>query len=232
MATLRATVPKQVTWGLLVAWAVHDLEELATMAPSSRRIVTRLRSRYPQLPGGVWERLEVSPAHVAVAIGLMGTVMAAAAAAGARSGGRSGFYQAVLAGFGWHAVGHLAQAAAVGGYAPGVVTAPVIVAPFSVWAWRRLRAAGVPADLGSSSAWAMVLLPVTLGTVHFAAHRLTRRTGAAGGELSPSRSRMRPPARGGGRWPRGSGPRCHPALRGGSRRKGRGGVWGDGGKGD
>ncbi len=72
----------------------------------------------------------------------MGTVMAAAAAAGARSGGRSGFYQAVLAGFGWHAVGHLAQAAAVGGYAPGVVTAPVIVAPFSVWAWRRLRAAG------------------------------------------------------------------------------------------
>jgi len=107
MATLRATVPKQVTWGLLVAWAVHDLEELATMAPSSRRIVTRLRSRYPQLPGGVWERLEVSPAHVAVAIGLMGTVMAAAAAAGARSGGRSGFYQAVLAGFGWHAVGQL-----------------------------------------------------------------------------------------------------------------------------
>ncbi len=194
MATLRATVPKQVTWGLLVAWAVHDLEELATMAPSSRRIVTRLRSRYPQLPGGVWERLEVSPAHVAVAIGLMGTVMAAAAAAGARSGGRSGFYQAVLAGFGWHAVGHLAQAAAVGGYAPGVVTAPVVVAPFSVL--------------------------------------LTRRTGAAGGELSPSRSRMRPPARGGGRWPRGSGPRCHPALRGGSRRKGRGGVWGDGGKGD
>jgi len=47
-----------------------------------------------------------------------------------------------------------------------VVTAPVVVAPFSVWAWRRLRAAGVPADVGRSSAWAMVLLPVTLGAVH------------------------------------------------------------------
>ena len=187
MATSLATVPRQVTWGLLAAWAVHDLEELCTLAPSSRRIVARLRSRYPQVSGGVWERLEVSPAHAAVAVGLMGTVMATAAAAGARSGGHSGFYQAVLAGFGWHAVGHVAQAAAVGGYVPGVVTAPVVVAPFSVWAWRRLQAAGVPAELGSSSAWGMVLLPVTLGAVHLAAHRLTRRTGAAGGEHSRSR---------------------------------------------
>lgn len=151
--TVSKQVPKQVTWGLLVAWAVHDLEELVTMAPSSRRIVAGLRSRYPRLPDGVWERLEVWPAHAAVAVGLLGGVLAAAAAAGARSGGRSGFYQAVLAGFGWHAVGHLAPAAAVSGYAPGVVTAPVVVAPFSVWAWRRLRAAGVPAELGRSSAW-------------------------------------------------------------------------------
>jgi Protein of unknown function with HXXEE motif len=187
MAASPAMVPKQVTWGLLAAWAVHDLEELATMASSSRRIVARLQARYPQLPDGVWERLEVSPAHVAVAIGLMGTVMTAAAGAGARSGGRSGFYQAVLVGFGWHAVGHLAQAVAVGGYAPGVVTAPVVAAPFSVWAWWRLRGAGVPAALGRSSAWALVLLPVTLGAAHFAACRLTRRAGAAGGARSRSR---------------------------------------------
>jgi hypothetical protein len=169
-----------------MAWAVHDLEELATMAPSSRRIAARLQARYPQLPDGIWQRLEVSPAHVAVAVGLMGTVMVAAAAAGARSGGRSGFYQAVLAGFGWHGVGHVVAAIAVGGYAPGVVTAPV-VAPFSVWAWRRLRAAGVQAELGRSSAWAMVLLPVTLGAAHLAAHRLTRDADALGGDLSQSR---------------------------------------------
>jgi hypothetical protein len=104
-----------------MAWAVHDLEELATMAPSSRRIAARLQARYPQLPDGVWQRLEVSPAHVAVAVGLMGTVMVTAAAAGARSGGRSGFYQAVLAGFGWHGVGHVVAAIAVGGYALWVV---------------------------------------------------------------------------------------------------------------
>jgi hypothetical protein len=186
MATSARTVSAQVTWGLLGAWAVHDLEELITLAPSSRRIAARLRSRYPQLPGGVWERLEVSPAHTAVAIGVMGGVMTVAAAAGARSGGRSAFYQAVLAGFGWHAVGHVAGTAALGGYVPGVVTAPVVAAPFSVWAWRRLRAAGVPTELGRSSAWAMVLLPVTLGAAHLVAHRLTRRKPVTGGE--PSRS--------------------------------------------
>jgi len=191
LETVPRQVPKQVTWGLLVAWAVHDLEELATMAPTARRIVARLGSRYPQVPDGVWERLAVSPTQAGVAVGLMGGVMAAAAAAGVRSGGRSGFYQAVLVGFGWHAVGHVVGAAAVGGYVPGVVTAPVVVAPFSVWAWWRLRAAGVPAKLGRSSAWGMVLVPVTLGAVHVAAHRLTRRTGAgtgtARGDLPPSR---------------------------------------------
>jgi len=176
MVTSPQTVPKQVTWGLLAAWAVHDAEELVTMAAAARRIADRLRARYPQVADAVWAKLELSPAHVGVAIGLMGGVMAGAAAAGARSGGRSGFYQAVLAGFGWHAVGHLAQAVAVGGYAPGVLTSPVVVAPFSMWAWRQLRAAGVPADLRSSTRWGIALLPVTLGVVHLAAHRLTRRT--------------------------------------------------------
>jgi hypothetical protein len=176
MATSQTMVSKQATWGLLGAWAVHDLEELITMAPTSRRIVARLRARYPQVPDGVWERLEVAPAQAAVAVGLVGGVMAAAAVAGGRSGGRSAFYQAVLAGFGWHAVSHVAQAVAVGGYAPGVVTAPVVAAPFSLWAWRRLRAAGVPANLGRSSAWGLVLLPLTLGAVQLAGRRLTRQT--------------------------------------------------------
>jgi hypothetical protein len=67
-------------------------------------------------------------------IAVIGGVMTAAA--GARTGGRSAFYQAALAGFGWHTVTHLAQAAAVRAYPPGLVTAPLIVAPFSVWAWR------------------------------------------------------------------------------------------------
>ncbi len=69
--------------------------------------------------------------------------MAAASAAGQATGGRSRFFQSMLAGLGLHAAGHLASAAGVRGYAPGLVTAPLVAAPFSAWAIRRLKAAGV-----------------------------------------------------------------------------------------
>ncbi|MGI5281775.1 HXXEE domain-containing protein [Nonomuraea polychroma] len=70
-------VPATVTWGLLAAWAVHDAEEVATMAGWARKARPRLERRFPNVP---WERLEVSQRHVNVAIGLMGGVMAGAAA--------------------------------------------------------------------------------------------------------------------------------------------------------
>lgn len=164
-------VPAGVTWGLLAAWAVHDAEELATMARWMREARPWLAERYPRVP---WERLEVSQRHASVAIALMGGVVAGTAAVGARTGGRSRAFQAVLAGFGAHGVVHLAQAAAVRGYTPGSVTAPLVVLPFTAWAWRRLRAAGVPVR-GGASTWAgLAALPLVLGGVHALAHVLTR----------------------------------------------------------
>lgn len=162
-------VPKSVTWGLFVAWAVHDAEELVTMPGWVGRSRQRLTTRLPWVPARVWDRLDVSRTHATVAIGLMGGVLAAASFAGARTGGRSGLYQAVLTGFGWHSLTHVAQAVATGGYAPGVVTAPTVVAPFSLWARRKLRAAGIERDGG---AWSLVLLPVVLAAVHGAASRI------------------------------------------------------------
>ncbi|MGP3913754.1 HXXEE domain-containing protein [Nonomuraea sp. 10N515B] len=174
-------VPATVTWGLLAAWALHDAEELATMAGWARAARPRLEGRLPWIP---WERLEVSQRHVNVAIGLMGGVMAGAAALGARTGGRSPVFQAALAGFGAHGVAHLAQVAVTRGYTPGAVTAPVVVIPFSVWAWRRLRSEGVPARSGRAGLAATVAFPLLLGGVHAIAHALTqprgpRRAGAA-----------------------------------------------------
>ncbi|MFE2147875.1 HXXEE domain-containing protein, partial [Streptomyces sp. NPDC059456] len=60
-----------------------------------------------------------------------------------RTGGRSAFYQAALNGFGLHGLVHLGQAAATRGYTPGVVTSPLLVVPFTLWARGRLRRAGV-----------------------------------------------------------------------------------------
>ncbi|MEU0570066.1 HXXEE domain-containing protein [Nonomuraea sp. NPDC005983] len=156
-------VPATVTWGLLAAWAVHDAEELATMARWTRTARPRLEQRYPTVP---WERFELSQKQVNVALGLMAGVMAGASALGARSGGRSPLFQSVLAAFGVHGAVHLAQAAVWRGYTPGVLTAPVVVIPFSVWAWRRLKAAGVPTRTGPTTLASLAAFPLVTGAVH------------------------------------------------------------------
>ncbi|CAM5428560.1 HXXEE domain-containing protein [Streptomyces pseudogriseolus] len=133
-----------VTWGLLGAWVVHDLEELVTVPGWSRRNVPELRKRFPRVPERVWRRAEtMDAAEFAAAVGVMGVLVGAASAAGRLTGGRSGFYQGALTGFGLHGVTHMAQAVAVRGYTPGSVTSLLVVVPFTLWARGRLRRAGV-----------------------------------------------------------------------------------------
>lgn len=162
-----------VTWGLLAAWAANDLEEILTMAGWIRTARPELRKRLPWVPERVWQRTDLSQREVNTAIGLMGGIITAAAADGARTGGRSPFFRTVLAGFGLHGVVHLAQSAAYGGYTPGVATSPTVVIPYSLWALRRLRAAGVPAGGGGAAAAGLAFLPVVVGGVHAAARLLS-----------------------------------------------------------
>jgi hypothetical protein len=133
-----------VSYGLLLAWAVHDLEEVLTFELWKRTAIPRLRARFPRVPGLVWRRLESTSAQdFALAVAIVGVLMATASAAGQASGGRSRYFQLMLAGFGLHAVGHVASAVGARGYTPGVVTAPLVVAPFAAWAVRQLTAAGM-----------------------------------------------------------------------------------------
>jgi hypothetical protein len=125
----------KLAWGLLAAWIIHDLEELATMPSFSQQT---------DLPVPLTKVLPMSRGEAATAIGLTGVAMAAASAAGAATGGRSKFFQASLMGFGLHAGTHIAQSVVLRRYTPGLITTPLVVIPFSVWAWRRLRADGVP----------------------------------------------------------------------------------------
>uniref|UniRef100_A0AAU1LNX5 HXXEE domain-containing protein n=1 Tax=Streptomyces sp. NBC_00148 TaxID=2903626 RepID=A0AAU1LNX5_9ACTN len=164
-----------VTWGLFAAWAVHDAEELATMARWTATARPRLQERFPQVPDAVWRRMDLSQREVNTAIGLMAGVVAAASAAGARTGGRSPFFGTVLFGFGLHGAVHLAQSAAYRGYTPGVVTAPLVVIPYSVWAVRRLAAAGIPVGGGRSAAAGLALFPVVAAGVQGLARLLNRR---------------------------------------------------------
>ncbi|MGW0520234.1 HXXEE domain-containing protein [Crossiella sp. NPDC003009] len=163
------TVPGSVTWGLLAAFAVHDLEELLTMPAHNEQWLRGLRARYPAVPERMWTALRTDGVHTATAIGLMGLLVAAAAAQGARTGGRSEYYQTVLAGFGLHGIVHIGQSLVERRYTPGVVTAPGVIA-FSWWAWRRLRKAGLVA--GSGAAYWFAAFPVVLAGVHGGAHGL------------------------------------------------------------
>ena len=149
---MTAMVSWTVTWGLLIAWTVHDAEELYKMPHTARN---------------------------ALAIGLMGVLIAVASYLGVQTGGRSPFFQIVLIGFGVHAIFHVGATVVTRGYTPGVITAVLVVAPFGLWAWMQVRQAGIVSSLG----WwllgiALLLLPVSLGAVHgiaIVAVRLARR---------------------------------------------------------
>lgn len=144
------SVSPVVPYGLLLAWAVHDLEEVLAFERWTRTAVPRLRERFPRVPGVLWQRLESTDAQeFALAVGIVGVFMAAASVAGQASGGRSRYFQLMLAGFGLHAAGHVVTAVGARGYTPGVVTAPLVAAPFAAWAMRRLRAAGIWEELSA-----------------------------------------------------------------------------------
>ena len=158
-----------VSSALFAAWAVHDMEELLTMPGCSRQLLAHLpeaRAIPEQL-----RREGLSHRHVRVAISLMGVMMALAATEGVRTDARSPLFQTVLACFGWHGVGHLAASALTGRYTSGVLTSPVIVLPYWLWARRELTAAGV--ELRRIDPRLLpAMYPLFIG-VQLLAHRLT-----------------------------------------------------------
>lgn len=160
-----------MTWGLLAAWLVHDAEELVMMPRWLARAGPRPARRLPGVPDQVRRHLAPSQAHTAVAIGFMGCLVTAAAYDGDRTDGRSPLFQVVLAGFGAHAVPHLGSAVLTGGYTPGLVTTPTVVVPYTIWASRRLRRAGV--EQADVPAAAYALLPVTIGAAHLGARAVS-----------------------------------------------------------
>jgi hypothetical protein len=129
------------TWGLLGAWSLHDLEEAITMPGWTQRAADELDRQGLAVYGRVVRR---SRAEVWTAIGLVGIPFALAAADGARTGGRSALYQGALLGYGLHALPHIGASIARRGYTPGVATAPLLVAGFSVLAAGELLRRRVP----------------------------------------------------------------------------------------
>lgn len=147
--------------GLLIAWAAHDAEEVAFGPRWIREHLPELRERFPDVPDRVWHLLEsIDEREFAVAVTLMGVLIATAAADGHRTGGRSAAYQTALTGFGLHGLVHLGQAAVLRRYTPGSVISALVVVPYTIWARKRLRRRGVlhptrPRDAAQGIAFAV-----------------------------------------------------------------------------
>ena len=131
----------KISLGLLVTWAISDIEELATMSRTSQQVLARLPDRVP-VPGPL-RRAGISPSQFLAVFGMMGAVMGTATVLGIRSEGRSAVFRGALLGFGVHGFGHLAAAAATRQYVSGAITAPTMVIPFWLWARRELARDGL-----------------------------------------------------------------------------------------
>ncbi len=151
----------KVSLGLLVAWAISDIEELATMSRTSQQVLARLPDRVP-VPGPL-RRAGISPSEFLAVFGMMGAVMGTATVLGIRSGGRSAAFRGALLGFGLHGFGHLAASAVARQYVSGAITAPTMVIPFWLWARRELARDGLTDTDRAALAVAAAGVPITLG---------------------------------------------------------------------
>jgi Protein of unknown function with HXXEE motif len=156
------------TAGLLVAWIMHDLEELLTMSDTSRTLVQQLPDWMP-VPSSIREQ-GLTTRYLATGIATIGLIVATAAVRGYRTQGRSAFYQNTLLAFGLHGLGHIAASLLTWGYTSGVVTAPMVVV-FWLWATRALEQAGVTNRRSLPAA--IALLAGSLAVGHLTAYLLT-----------------------------------------------------------
>lgn len=149
--------------GLFAVWAIHDAEEMATMAQESKRIFARLPRGSRSM-----RRLRkrgISQAHVNLSIGLMGGVIATAAFRGAATDGKSAFFRGSVLAFGIHGIGHVLGSLVSRRYTTGVATAPLVVIPYWLWARRVLRRHNLRDDDSAASRIAYAGVPV-LWAVH------------------------------------------------------------------
>jgi hypothetical protein len=150
-----------------VAFALHDLEEVLAAGSWGRAAPERIRARFPRAPERLTRLAAVSTYQMAVAVGVVGVGVAVTTRSALRDlDGSMGLLPPAVLAFAGHGITHALASAAYGGYTPGVATVPLVVAPYSLWALRALRRAGVPATAGrrrDGVAAGVVVLGLVLG---------------------------------------------------------------------
>jgi hypothetical protein len=131
-----------------LAFALHDLEEVLTAGAWGRRAPDLVRRRFPGVPDRVAAAVAPTTAQMAVAVGVVGTGVAVVTRSGWQHRDDDlGLLLPALAAFAGHGVTHLLGTAVLRAYTPGVLTVPVVIAPWAAWTGWALRRSGsrVPA---------------------------------------------------------------------------------------
>ena len=127
-------------WLAPVVFLLHDAEEVATVLPWVRAHAGQL----PAVARPYAAQITTSGFAVAVGVLLAGVVLASwHGAQCVRRGVPSWPFLIVAGALAGNALTHVGQAVYFGGYAPGVVTAVVLVVPYAVGLARALRDAGI-----------------------------------------------------------------------------------------
>src|ERR1051326_4325814 len=163
MDMLLATLDRQVSltlviWAFPLAFLIHDLEENFTMEHFTRTY----RERFPKWMRGL-DAITTRQFVISVAVFLAIILVASLLAATLQS---TGLFTVLLAVFFLHFFTHLVQPILFRAYTPGLITAVVIVLPYSLYALHRLFQAHALGqdDFGFTLLLAAVLIvPAILG---------------------------------------------------------------------
>jgi len=121
-----------------LAFAAHDLEEVLTAARWSENAAARLTRRHPRLGRALAAALPISTKEMAIAVGVVAAGVGGVTAASLRNlDGDLRLFQAALAAFSAHSLGHVGASVVFRGHTPGIATVPTVIVPYSLWAWRR-----------------------------------------------------------------------------------------------
>ncbi|MEJ8547035.1 HXXEE domain-containing protein [Brevibacillus borstelensis] len=162
-----------VLWLLPIAFICHDLEEIITvekwLAGNRERVVSKLP---PKAVRFLESSLSMNTAQFAAAVACIFLVISSAtllAATTLSTGVFLPFYLVCVHVMFLHVFTHLGQSFSVKSYTPGVVTAVLVVLPYSLYAYYRLLASGTVSWelLFSTLPFVLLIIPVL-----FSAHWL------------------------------------------------------------
>ena len=128
-----------VIWVFPVAFLIHDSEEIVTM----ERFRRENRERFPKFLRNI---AAITTRQFTLAVGVLLVLILLASYLATRPQRQMDFFTIGLAVFLVHILGHVAQTVFFRRYTPGLITALLVVLPYSLYGFHRLFTANLIGD--------------------------------------------------------------------------------------